>query len=243
MPAPPDHHDSGHVPEEGELPRRSFTAPSGRRDRDLARDAILFRALTGGAPGFLLGALLGFFLVVQGKPLWVGVVSTLGVGGLVVLSIFLITVKSGEAAAVLYAPSGRSTPPRKEYSAAESLVARGRYREAVTAFELAVADDARDPTPYLRVARIYRDHLDQLEDGARWFRRALRESDLATGPGAFAVRRELVELFVHRLRTPGRAAPELARMAEEHAGSPEGEWAARELADVKRMLAGGEDEA
>lgn len=240
MPSPRDPRDPWSPSGEGDVFRRRRThgAPSGRRDRDLARDAILFRALVGGGPGLLLGAILGVFLVTQGKPLWVAVATTVVVPAFVVISTLLITARSGDAARVLYAPSGRSTPHRKEYSGAESLVARGRYEDAITAFELAIAEDPRDPTPYLRVARIYRDQLGRLEDCARWFRRALREADLQAAPAALAVRRELVELFVHRMKTPGRAAPELARMAEDWAGTPEGEWAARELADVKRSLTG-----
>lgn len=71
---------------------------------------------------------------------------------------------------------------------------------------------------------------------ARWFRRTLREA--ATGPGlATLVRKELIELYVHRLAQPERAAPELARMADELAGTPEAEWATRELATVKARMA------
>jgi hypothetical protein len=53
---------------------------------------------------------------------------------------------------------------------------------------------------------------------------------------AFLVRKEVVELFTHRMETPERALPDLARMAEEMAGTPEGEWAASELKGIKERM-------
>jgi hypothetical protein len=49
-------------------------------------------------------------------------------------------------------------------------------------------------------------------------------------------RKELVELFTHRMKASERALPELARMAEELAGTPEGEWAATQLREIKARL-------
>lgn len=143
---------------------------------------------------------------------------------------------SGRAAGMLYAPSGRSTPRQREYSLAESLTARGMYDEAIAAFQAAIAGDASDPTPYLMIARVYRDRLGSFEEAALWFRRALDESTLAAGT-ATLTRRELVELYV-KMGEPARAAPLLARTAEQRAGTAEGEWAARELVRVKATIAG-----
>lgn len=141
----------------------------------------------------------------------------------------------GRAAATIHNPSGRSTPSRREYSHAESLLARGLAREAVDAFEVAVAEDPTDPTPYLRIARIQRDRLGDFHGAARWFKRVLSEA--ATSDGlAYLATRELVELYETKLDEPGRAAPLLARMAEERAGAPEGAWAAEELARVRATI-------
>ena len=124
-----------------------------------------------------------------------------------------------------------------EYSQAESLTARGLYDEAIAAFEAAIVEDPSDPTPYLMVARIYRDRLARFEDAARWFKRALDESTLPAGIATLA-RRELIELYVTKMGDPARAAPLLARTAEEQAGTTEGEWAARELVRVKATISG-----
>lgn len=226
-------------------PRRTFSEPakrSGLKDVDASQRVLVVRAAVGGLYGGILGGLLGFFLVMkQGAPIWFLPVLMAG-GWLAVAGGVLATVHlAGRAASTLYAPSSGAPPRKKEYSQAESLVARGRYQEAVTAFELAVVDDPTDPTPYLRVARIMRDNLGAHEDAARWFRRALRESQAPPGVALLA-RRELVELYTHRMGAPERALPELARMAEELAGTPDGARAAAELASIKaRMAAGGRD--
>lgn len=219
--------------------RRTFSEPPKRRalrDMDASERAIVMRAVTSGMYGGVLGGLLGFSLVAGGRPFWV-LLLCVAAGWLAVSAATLVLVHAvGGAASTLYAPDGRSTPKKKEYSQAESLVARGLYQEAVTAFELAVLEDPTEPTPYLRVARIKRDHLAELEDAARWFRRALRESQAPPGVALLA-RKELVELYTHRMGAPERALPELARMAEELAGSAEGAWAAAEYAAIKARLA------
>lgn len=221
-------------------PRRAFAERQPVRSGAL-RDAhafdravLVWTAIAAGL-GFIMGAFLGYFVKATGGPGWVTVLCPF-LGAAFVAGLLRLVLRGGAATAgTIYNPSGETTPHRKEYSYAESLVARGLYDDAVTAFELAVAEDPTDPWPYLRVARIYRDHLGCFEDAARWFRRAFREA----GRAPSLARKELVELYVHRMNAPGKAASELARMAEELAGTPEGEWAAAELRHVKELLARG----
>jgi len=54
-----------------------------------------------------------------------------------------------------------------------------------------------------------------------------------------ATLKELVELYAVRLTAPQRAAPLLARIAEERPETPEGRWTREELAAVKGRMAGG----
>lgn len=224
-------------------PRRTFSPPAqrrGLRDVEGAQRAVVTRAILAGVLGAVLGGLLAFFLRQGGSPWWVVPLCVVG-GWLAVTGGTLLLVESaGRAASTLHAPPSGAGPRRKEHSQAESLVARGLYEEAVTAFELAVAEDPTDPTPYLRVARIKRDHLGALDDAARWFRRALRESKAPPGVALLA-RKELVELYTHRMGTPERALPDLARMSEELAGTEEGAWAAAEMAAIKSAMSRGPD--
>jgi len=217
-------------------PRRKATPPpppkkKGLKDTDAAQNVTVLRAGSYGIFGAVLGAALGFFL---GSPLAMLVLALLG-WGLITGSTLLLTNAAGSAASTLYAPGSGAPPRKREYSQAESLVARGLYDEAVTAFELEVAKDPTDPTPYLRIARTYRDYLGKPEDAARWFRRALRESAAPAGLVTLT-RKELVELYTHRLGTPEKALPDLARMAEELEGTPDGAWAAAELKAIKERM-------
>lgn len=190
--------------------------------------------------GGFLGLLLGVFLWAQGRPVWIIAVTAL-IGWAITFFVPLVILRGvGRAGSVLYTPSGRTTPRKREYSLAESYVARGEHRAAVDAFEEAVLEDPTDPRPYLRIARIHRDELAAPEAAALWFKRALAEADTPAGVALLA-RKELVELYRVRMGEPRRAAPVLARIAEEAAGTPDGAWAAAELARIKAEMAEGPD--
>lgn len=226
-PQPPRNPQHRRAGEERQL-RRTYSPPSGRKDVDQAERTNVLRAFTWSLPGALLG---GLAVVAGGSPL---------LGFAIWAATFAIPLIAsslgGRAAGNLYNPSGRSTPRKREYSHAESLVARGRYQDAIDSFETAIAEDGSDPTPYLRIARIHRDKLAQHEDAVRWLERALTQSSMHAGLERLAVG-ELVELCAGKMAEPGRAAPMLARMAAERAGTPEGDWAAEQLARVKALMA------
>jgi len=218
-------------------PLRSYSPIKGQKDVDQGARTRLIRAFTLSLIGLALGAVAS--LAGMGGAGWsvgTGAAVTLGTWALAFFGPLALSALGGGAASQIHNPSGRSTPSRREHSQAESLVARGLHQEAIDAFEMAIAEDPTDPTPYLRIARIQRDQLKRYEEAARWLKRALAEAALPAGAAHLATR-ELVELYMTKLNEPRRAAPLLARMAEERAGSPEGEWAASELARVKSTIA------
>jgi len=238
------------VPEPPEGPRRVFqreTPPPGRkglRDLDAAQRALLIRAVTwGGIPGGAIGGLVGWFLTL-GRPAPIPVLGIfLGavlLGTLTTLFPIFMAGAAGRAALIALGSSGHAPARKKEYSFAQSLAVRGLFDKAIEAYEEAIREDPGDPEPYLRIGRIYRDELDRPDDAARWFRRARREARLTPGQELF-VSRELVELYGKHLGRPEKALPELARMAEVYAGTPDGEWAAQELRRLKAERAGGEE--
>ena len=205
------------------------------RDVDAFDRVVRFRVLSWSLVGAFLGLLLGAFLTATGSPPWI-IAVTMAVGWAVsYFGVLAILEGAGRAGSTLYAPSGRSTPRKREYSLAESLVARGDAEGAVRAFEDAIAEDPSDPLPYLRIARLHRDQLQDPEAAVRWFKRTLAEAEVPPGIALLA-RKEMVELFTGRLDQPRRAAPILARIAEESAGSAEGAWAAAELARIKEAM-------
>lgn len=216
--------------------RRAYTPVAGRgRDVDAFERVMGLRALGWSLVGAFLGFLLGIFLEASGHGPWIILVTTVVGWASSYFSLMAILGAAGRAGSMIYAPSGRTTPRKREYSLAESYVARGEYERAVTAFEEAILEDPADPQPYLRVARLQRDRLGDPAAAARWFKRALAESEAGQGI-VLLVCKELVELYRGPLGTPRRAAPLLARIAEESAGTPGAEWAARELAEIKAAM-------
>ena len=200
-------------------------------------------ALAWSPAGLIMGVALGILGVEKyGWPGWTILVTTILGWMLVYFGPLFITDLAAKFGSAVYAPSGGTTPHDKKYSYEESLVARGMYDEAVTAFELAVLESPEDPAPYLRIARILRDHLERYDDAARWFRRVQRDTEISGGQAVLA-RKELIELYWHKMGEPAKAAPELARMAEELEGTPEGERATNDLARVKEIIAQQPDSA
>lgn len=130
---------------------------------------------------------------------------------------------------------GTSTPPRLEYSAAQAMVAQGRYREAVDAYEVAAAESDGDPEPYLAIARLLRDQLGDFAGSAAWFRRARRDAHLHTGL-ELLVAQELAELYSSKMGEPRRAIPELARVVRLLPEGPQAEAVSRRLAELRSQL-------
>ncbi len=217
-------------------PVRQHGETGGKRDLDRFEQATLIRAATWSLPGAAVGVLAaGAASALGGWSLPAALLLGVAIWAATFAAPLVAAAAGGKAAGSLYNPTGRSTPRKREYSHAESLVARGLYEEAVQAFEVAIAEDPTDPEPYLRIARIQRDHLGRYEDAAAGFTRALSQPGLPAGLRLLGTR-ELMELYAGKLGQPARAAPLLARFAEEHEGTPEGDWAAGELRRVKETL-------
>jgi hypothetical protein len=158
--------------------------------------------------GFPVGGLLGGLLI--------GFVFREGIGGLV--------SRGFEGA------RGHSKP---EHSAIDTLVIRGAYREAVQGYGRLAVEYPTDPEPLLRGARVLRDHLGDPSGAAEWLRRARQVPGL-DAQHDITITRELVELYERKLEEPGRALPELARLAERYPGTQAAEWA---MATLKRIRA------
>ncbi|MDH4043865.1 MAG: hypothetical protein OEW06_05335 [Gemmatimonadota bacterium] len=164
-------------------------------------------------------------------PVYTPLLTAAGVWGITQLVMRIVVGTVGAYAD----PSGATTPHRAEYSQAQALAVQGRYQEAVEAYEVAAAESDGDPTPYLAIARIQRDHLTDYENAAAWFRRARRDARLAPGQ-ELLVCQELIELYRGRLGAPRRAIPELARIPQIVPHTPQAESAVRELAKLRDHL-------
>ena len=195
------------------------------------RGGIIFGAGVGTIWGmFILGSVtLGLFV---GGP----------IGALffyVVLRLWLGASSKVVAGALL--PEGSTTAYKRQYSDAEAAAVRGDYEPAVVAYARYVMEDPSDPEPYFRIARIYRNQLQDFEQAAHWYRRARLEATLDAGRDLQATQ-DLVEIYIHKLRQPRKAMPELARLIERFPHTPPARAAAEELGRLRALLAAeGED--
>ena len=147
----------------------------------------------------------------------------------------LVQYFSGRAARAVYDPTGSTVASKPAYSGPESLAVRGRFEDAINAYELAARDEPGDPEPWLRIARIERADLKRPQRAIE----ALRAARTRTAPDsatAQMIGREIAELYLRDLEEPARAMPELARLAAAFPDTPTGQLAARELAELKAQI-------
>jgi len=136
----------------------------------------------------------------------------------------------------IFGAGSTSTPRRREYSLAESFLIRGDLSGAITAFERHVTEDPADPEPYVRIARLYRDKLEQPGVAAQWLDRCRRESQIDPGL-ELIVTQELIELYLNKLHSPRKAIPELTLLTHKFPNTPNAAAAERELVELRAMLA------
>jgi hypothetical protein len=201
-------------------------------DVDAADRAYRLKTLAWSLPGGFVGWYVGDKLF--GAPF--GLVG-FAVGYGFVFGVTTLLVRSGAAAmGQIYNPSGKSTPVVREYSHGQSLAARGLYLEAIDAYEADCAEFPDDPEPCFRVARLYLKELKRYEDAIAWFKRARGAGAIDAGRELLATQ-EIVDIYVHKLKEPRRAMPELARLADRFPGTPAAGWAAEQLRLARERIA------
>jgi hypothetical protein len=202
-------------------PRR-FGPPIGR---GRAHAELVDRVATFGIP--VVVGLCGSLLV--GFP--VGLLAGAALG-YVVARVFVL----GSGRLVERSQSGATTPHKPDYSVPESLVARGDFARAIDAYEECVWASPKIPDPYVSIARLYRDRLRRPRDAEQWFKRARSEATLSAGLDLL-ITQELIGLYVHALREPRKAIPELAHVCSAHPHTPAARGAELELLELRSMLA------
>ncbi|MFQ6045689.1 MAG: tetratricopeptide repeat protein [Gemmatimonadales bacterium] len=210
-------------------PRRRYSERIKRRVKDVQSDQRLRTIgplIIGTGIGFIWGPFVGI------NPLIFGPMVGLGVLGLTKFALFLGGKMVSEG---IYGASGVTTPRKKDYSRPESLAIRGLYDQAILAYETVLSETREDPEPYIRIARIHRDSLGQLEEAVSWFRRARRDAKLDTAR-ELAVSQELVDIYLHRSNEPRKAIPELARMRDKFPGTQAAQWAEEKLGEIRRQM-------
>ena len=227
-------------------PQRQYAerAHEGLRDVDAGDRAVRFQALAwGGAVAALVFAVSSLAAAVAGVRgivlylMWLGGL----VAGAVVYRVATLLAFTGSAVfGRIHNPTGKSTPPKREYSRAKSLIAQGHFQDAIAAYEVAVADYPDDPEPYIGIARVYRDQLHDFEQAVLWFKRGRAVTDVAPGL-ELLVTQEIIEIFRNRMKLPKRSMPELARLLQRFPSHPSADALRAELAALRREYVQSED--
>lgn len=207
------------------------------RDRDSTEHVYRLKALLWSLPGVFIGLLAGVLVASRTGviPAAAALVGAAVGGGATYGSIRLLMRAAGSAMQTVYAPSGASTPVKRDYSLAQSLIARGRYHEAVAAYEAHALEFPSDPEPPLQLSRLLGERLRQHEESARWLRHARNRCPLTAGQ-ELMVAQELVRIYLDELQAPRRAMPELSRIVAGFPRTPAAEAAQRELTVMRELL-------
>lgn len=207
--------------------------PKRMRDVDAADRVNRLRAIWWSVYVLLFAVPIG--LLVLGFP-W-GLLAGILAAGSVYAGTMLVTEGGARMVGTIHNPQGHVAPEKRDYSYAQSLAARGDYVEAVREYERAVIAFPHDPEPYIRIARLKRRELRQLEDAVYWFKRARTDAEISHGQ-ELVVTRELIEMYRSDLDAPERAIPELARLIDRFPDDPAIEVSKRELAELRRQITG-----
>jgi tetratricopeptide (TPR) repeat protein len=202
--------------------------------KDVDHAELAFRLRAAASTVVVLG-LVALATSMLGLPLQGALLVGLAAAVLAYFVILFIADRSGRMGAGIYQPSGSSTPVVREYSLAESLVARGRFDEAAEAYQLLSEDFPDDPEPRIRLARLLRDNTARYEEAGAMFKSVLSMRGLKPETELILLR-ELVELYMHKLQQPPRALPYLKRIAEQFANTPTAQWARHEARDIKQQM-------
>lgn len=174
---------------------------------------VLFHQKRIGAAGFVGAILLGLVSgIVLAGLVW---------GGTSMTSRALVTTITGAG----------NIKPAPSYSFQESLIARGKLKEAEESFLAHLAATPGDRDAGLALAALYRDHLGDPARAERLFLE-IRQSG-PTPAQEFAIANALIDLYRATGQT-GREMAELARFADRYRGS---EAAAGAAAALRRLKA------
>jgi len=202
--------------------------------KDVDQAEVVFR-LRAGVYAFIAFAVgFGISLILR-VSLLTALLAGAALAAIIYFGTLFIAERTAQIGATIYRPSGSSTPPVREYSLADSLVARGMIEEAAEAYHVLSEDFPDDPEPRIRHARLLRDEVTRYEDAAVIFKSILTMPSLRPET-ELIVLRELVELHTHKLQQPNRALPFLARIVEGFGNTAMGAWALQESNDIKQQM-------
>ena len=143
--------------------------------------------------------------------------------------IVTVAERGGSAFAKAVYASG-NLRPEPAFSSQESLIARGLYHEAEASFLAHHRDHPGDVEAGLRLADLYRLHLDQPDEAERLYREMRRQNP--TPRQAVTISNTLIDLY-RKTGRRDRLKVELGRFADQYRGTRAGKAAKQALEELK----------
>ena len=201
--------------------------PSDNQPESVAVRYAAFMALVlliGGGLLWAIGVSIGMLIVLVGAAL----------GALVGVLFWVLKVVAAPSANALLtfigSQSGSSTLAPKGYSAIDTLVVQGRYKNAASAYRREIHSDPSDVEARSRLAQLLLDHLDDAAGAARLLAEARDLTRHEAQKIGSALR--LVDLYRSRMKDRGKAIVELRRLVDTFSDSPHTDGARSELAQL-----------
>lgn len=181
-----------------------------------------------------LGPVIMFFLLAvewafyRERLLWL-LIPDIAATALVVLAAYKFFGGFSRAASSVLFPSGKGTPPARQYSEQEALVASGRYAEAADSYRAIIMDEPTLLDPRLRLARLLEDQCADPVAAERCYLDIRALNPLSDQD--WIVANGLIDLY-HRTGQRDRLKAELGRLSRRHAGTDMGAGARRRLQEL-----------
>lgn len=181
----------------------------------------------------LVGGLVYLLTSVLGAPLVPAAGTALGIGAFYafVMEYVICGSAASDVATLIRGPALVASRRRPGLSGAEALERRGDHEAAIRIYEDALADDPREASTYVRLARALAG-AGTPDEAVVVLRRGFVRAALTPDQEAFFVR-QIHELCSRRLGDPARSADDLELLLERQPEGRHAEWARRALAEIE----------
>lgn len=138
---------------------------------------------------------------------------------------------AGSVAAQVYM-GGKNTPYEEGFSQEQALVMQRDYAGALALFEQRIIATPNEPRVRIAAADLYGTHGDNPKRAAELYREVQRIRDIQPGLDIY-VTNKLADLYLGKLKEPGRALVEFRKLAHRYPGSTAAGHALAAIANLK----------
>jgi len=154
-------------------------------------------------------------------------------------------IKGGEAAADVaryVTQGGSNTPYEEQFSREQALVMQRDYATALHLFEQRILAEKDEPRVRIAAADLYATHGENPARAAELYREVQRIPGVGSGQDVY-VTNKLADLYLGRLKKPGKALVEFRRLVDRYPGSVAAQHARAAIDNLKPGLVPGQSKS